>query len=60
MQFAGTAIARNNFREFTTAPTFRWTNIRAFSETMFLLLGGTGVRHTPCKTIMSHKLPPTL
>lgn len=42
MQFAGTAIARNNSRIYNCA-YLPVDDIRAFSEAMFLLLGGTGV-----------------
>lgn len=42
MQFAGPAIARNNSRIYNCA-YLPVDDIRAFSETMFLLLGGTGV-----------------
>lgn len=42
MQFAGSAIARNNSRIYNCA-YLPVDDIRAFSETMFLLLGGTGV-----------------
>lgn len=42
MQFAGPAITRNNSRIYNCA-YLPVDNIRAFSETMFLLLGGTGV-----------------
>lgn len=42
MQFAGPAIARNNSRIYNCA-YLPVDGIRAFSEAMFLLLGGTGV-----------------
>jgi ribonucleoside-triphosphate reductase len=42
MQFAGPAIERNNSRIYNCA-YMPVDNIRAFSEAMFLLLGGTGV-----------------
>jgi ribonucleoside-triphosphate reductase len=42
MQFAGPAIARNNSRIYNCA-YLPVDDIRAFSETLFLLLGGTGV-----------------
>jgi ribonucleoside-triphosphate reductase (thioredoxin) len=42
MQFAGTAISRNNSRIYNCA-YLPVDDIRAFSEAMFLLLGGTGV-----------------
>ncbi|RAW02551.1 glycyl radical enzyme family protein [Pseudochryseolinea flava] len=42
MQFAGIAIARNNSRIYNCA-YMPVDDIRAFSEAMFLLLGGTGV-----------------
>src|SRR4051812_36852332 len=42
MQFAGTAIERNNSRIYNCA-YLPIDDIRAFSETLFLLLGGTGV-----------------
>jgi ribonucleoside-triphosphate reductase len=45
MQFAGTAIARNNSRIYNCA-YLPVDDIRAFSETMFLLLGGTGVGYS--------------
>jgi ribonucleoside-triphosphate reductase (thioredoxin) len=58
MQFAGTAIARNNSRIYNCA-YLPVDDIRAFSETMFLLLGGTGVGYS----VQYHhvdKLPPIL
>jgi ribonucleoside-triphosphate reductase (thioredoxin) len=45
MQFAGPAIARNNSRIYNCA-YLPVDDIRAFSETMFLLLGGTGVGYS--------------
>lgn len=42
MQFAGAAIEKNNSRIYNCA-YLPVDDIRAFSETMFLLLGGTGV-----------------
>ena len=42
MQFAGPAISRNNSRIYNCA-YMPVDDIRAFSEAMFLLLGGTGV-----------------
>src|SRR5688500_16827371 len=42
MQFAGPAIARNNSRMYNCA-YLPVDDVRAFSEAMFLLLGGTGV-----------------
>jgi ribonucleoside-triphosphate reductase len=42
MQFAGQGIARNNSRIYNCA-YLPVDDIRAFSETLFLLLGGTGV-----------------
>jgi len=45
MQFAGTAIARNNSRIYNCA-YLPVDDIRAFSETLFLLLGGTGVGYS--------------
>ena len=42
MQFAGPAIAKNNSRIYNCA-YLPVDDIRAFSEAMFLLLGGTGV-----------------
>lgn len=42
MQFAGSAISKNNSRIYNCA-YLPVDDIRAFSETMFLLLGGTGV-----------------
>lgn len=56
MQFAGTAIARNNSRIYNCA-YLPVDDIRAFSETLFLLLGGTGVGYS----VQYHhveKLPP--
>ncbi len=56
MQFAGTAIQRNNSRIYNCA-YLPVDDIRAFSETMFLLLGGTGVGYS----VQHHhvdKLPP--
>lgn len=45
MQFAGPAIARNNSRIYNCA-YLPVDDIRSFSETMFLLLGGTGVGYS--------------
>lgn len=45
MQFAGPAIARNHSRIYNCA-YLPVDNIRAFSETLFLLLGGTGVGYS--------------
>lgn len=45
MQFAGPAIARNNSRIYNCA-YLPIDDIRAFSETLFLLLGGTGVGYS--------------
>ncbi len=56
MQFAGPAIARNHSRIYNCA-YLPVDDIRAFSETMFLLLGGTGVGYS----VQFHhveKLPP--
>jgi ribonucleoside-triphosphate reductase (thioredoxin) len=56
MQFAGHAIARNHSRIYNCA-YLPVDDIRAFSETMFLLLGGTGVGYS----VQYHhveKLPP--
>ncbi|HEU5290477.1 MAG TPA: hypothetical protein VFU05_07550 [Cyclobacteriaceae bacterium] len=56
MQFAGSAIARNNSRIYNCA-YLPVDDIRAFSETMFLLLGGVGVGYS----VQYHhveKLPP--
>jgi ribonucleoside-triphosphate reductase (thioredoxin) len=56
MQFAGPAIARNHSRIYNCA-YLPVDDIRAFSETMFLLLGGTGVGYS----VQYHhveKLPP--
>jgi ribonucleoside-triphosphate reductase (thioredoxin) len=56
MQFAGTAITRNNSRIYNCA-YLPVDDIRAFSETLFLLLGGTGVGYS----VQYHhveKLPP--
>ena len=56
MQFAGGAIARNNSRIYNCA-YLPVDDVRAFSETLFLLLGGTGVGYS----VQFHhieKLPP--
>ena len=56
MQFAGPAIARNNSRIYNCA-YLPVDDLRAFSETLFLLLGGTGVGYS----VQYHhveKLPP--
>jgi len=56
MQFAGPAIARNHSRIYNCA-YLPVDDLRAFSETMFLLLGGTGVGYS----VQHHhveKLPP--
>jgi ribonucleoside-triphosphate reductase (thioredoxin) len=56
MQFAGTAISRNNSRIYNCA-YLPVDDLRAFSETLFLLLGGTGVGYS----VQHHhvdKLPP--
>lgn len=56
MQFAGNAIARNNSRIYNCA-YLPVDDLRAFSETLFLLLGGTGVGYS----VQYHhveKLPP--
>jgi len=45
MQFAGPAIARNHSRIYNCA-YLPIDDIRAFSETLFLLLGGTGVGYS--------------
>ena len=45
MQFAGPAIAKNNSRIYNCA-YLPIDNYNAFSETMFLLLGGTGVGYS--------------
>jgi ribonucleoside-triphosphate reductase (thioredoxin) len=45
MQFSGPAIAKNNSRIYNCA-YLPVDDIRAFSETMFLLLGGTGVGYS--------------
>ncbi|HEY3406317.1 MAG TPA: hypothetical protein VGK59_23175 [Ohtaekwangia sp.] len=45
LQFSGTAIARNHSRIYNCA-YLPVDDIRAFSETMFLLLGGTGVGYS--------------
>ena len=58
MQFAGVAIARNNSRIYNCA-YLPVDDVRAFSETLFLLLGGTGVGYS----VQYHhveKLPPIL
>lgn len=56
MQFAGTAIARNNSRIYNCA-YLPVDDIRAFSETLFLLLGGTGVGYS-VQVEHVEKLPP--
>jgi ribonucleoside-triphosphate reductase (thioredoxin) len=56
MQFAGPAIERNNSRIYNCA-YLPVDNIRAFSETLFLLLGGTGVGYS-IQTHHVDKLPP--
>ena len=56
MQFAGAAIARNHSRIYNCA-YLPVDDVRAFSETLFLLLGGTGVGYS----VQYHhveKLPP--
>ncbi|MBK5277687.1 MAG: hypothetical protein JJE09_02375 [Bacteroidia bacterium] len=56
MQFAGAAIERNNSRIYNCA-YLPVDDVRAFSETLFLLLGGTGVGYS----VQYHhveKLPP--
>lgn len=58
MQFAGPAIERNNSRIYNCA-YLPVDDIRAFSETMFLLLGGTGVGFS-VQTDHVDKLPPVL
>ena len=45
MQFAGAAIARNHSRIYNCA-YLPEDDVRAFSETLFLLLGGTGVGYS--------------
>ncbi|MCB0819100.1 MAG: hypothetical protein KDC13_00640 [Bacteroidetes bacterium] len=55
MQFAGSAIERNNSRIYNCA-YLPVDNIRAFSETLFLLLGGTGVGYS-VQTHHIQKLP---
>lgn len=55
MQFAGPAIQRNNSRIYNCA-YLPVDDIRAFSETMFLLLGGTGVGYSVQKHHVA-KLP---
>lgn len=45
MQFAGAAISRNHSRIYNCA-YLPVDDLRAFSETMFLLLGGTGVGYS--------------
>ncbi|MEK6782390.1 MAG: hypothetical protein AABY93_11835 [Bacteroidota bacterium] len=45
MQFAGAAIARNHSRIYNCA-YLPVDDVRAFSETLFLLLGGTGVGYS--------------
>jgi len=56
MQFAGPAIIRNNSRIYNCA-YLPIDDIRAFSETMFLLLGGTGVGYSVQKHHIE-QLPP--
>jgi len=56
MQFAGPAIIRNNSRIYNCA-YLPIDDIRAFSETMFLLLGGTGVGYSVQKHHVE-QLPP--
>jgi ribonucleoside-triphosphate reductase (thioredoxin) len=56
MQFAGAAIKKNNSRIYNCA-YLPVDDVRAFSETMFLLLGGTGVGFS-VQTDHVDKLPP--
>lgn len=56
MQFAGPAIERNHSRIYNCA-YLPVDDIRAFSETMFLLLGGVGVGYSVQKHHVE-KLPP--
>jgi ribonucleoside-diphosphate reductase alpha chain len=56
MQFAGPAIARNHSRIYNCA-YLPIDDIRAFSETLFLLLGGTGVGYSVQRHHVE-KLPP--
>lgn len=56
MQFAGPAIARNNSRIYNCA-YLPVDDVRAFSETLFLLLGGTGVGYS-VQFDHVEKLPP--
>ena len=56
MQFAGAAIARNNSRIYNCA-YLPVDDVRAFSETLFLLLGGTGVGYS-VQSYHVEKLPP--
>jgi ribonucleoside-diphosphate reductase alpha chain len=56
MQFAGPAIARNHSRIYNCA-YLPVDDIRAFSETLFLLLGGTGVGYSVQRHHVE-KLPP--
>ena len=56
MQFAGTAIEKNNSRIYNCA-YMPVDDIRAFSEAMFLLLGGTGVGFS-VQTDHVDRLPP--
>ena len=56
MQFAGAAIERNNSRIYNCA-YLPVDDIRAFSEAMFLLLGGTGVGFS-VQTDHVENLPP--
>jgi ribonucleoside-diphosphate reductase alpha chain len=56
MQFAGVAIERNNSRIYNCA-YMPVDDIRAFSEAMFLLLGGTGVGFS-VQTEHVENLPP--
>lgn len=56
MQFAGTPIIKNNSRIYNCA-FLPVNDIRSFSETMFLLLGGTGVGYSVQKHHVM-ELPP--
>ncbi len=56
MQFAGPAIARNHSRIYNCA-YLPIDDIRSFSETLFLLLGGTGVGYSVQRHHVE-KLPP--
>ena len=54
-QFAGKAIEKNNFRQYNCC-YLPIDDLTAFSEVMFLLLGGTGVGYSVQRTHVN-KLP---